>query len=140
MMTETFFFFFFPDVKMAHDDFPISQMYYTPITCFLTFNICAVLGNLIPSILRFVSVQSWLAPKFPYLCVDHVVSLDRWMLKLVLNIELFLLFCFLMLLWNSFWAPSRSRKGCLILGCFKSAKIFHMSKSAKFSGRFWICG
>ena len=61
MMTETFFFFFFfSDVKMAHDDFPISQMYYTPITCFLTFNICAVLGNLIPSILRFVSVL-----KFP---------------------------------------------------------------------------
>jgi len=47
------------DVKMAHDDFPISQMYYTPITCFLTFNICAVLGNLIPSILRFPSPR-WL--------------------------------------------------------------------------------
>ena len=66
-MTETFFFFFFfSDVKMAHDDFPISQMYYTPITCFLTFNICAVLGNLIPSILRFVSVL-----KFPKTRLTH---------------------------------------------------------------------
>jgi len=47
------------DVKMAHDDFPISEKYYTPITCFLTFNLCAVLGNLIPSILRFPSPR-WL--------------------------------------------------------------------------------
>ena len=42
---------------MAHDDFPISEKYYTPITCFLTFNLSAVLGNLIPSILRFVSID-----------------------------------------------------------------------------------
>jgi hypothetical protein len=43
------------DVKMAHDDFVISAKYYTPIICFLTFNIFAVLGNLVPSLFRFVS-------------------------------------------------------------------------------------
>ena len=36
--------------------FPIIEKYYTPITCFLTFNLCAVLGNLIPSIIRFVII------------------------------------------------------------------------------------
>ena len=40
---------------MAHDDFSISEDYYTPVTCFLTFNFCAVLGNLIPNLLTFVS-------------------------------------------------------------------------------------
>ena len=40
---------------MAHDDFTVSAKYYTPITCFLTFNLCAVIGNLIPSLFRFVS-------------------------------------------------------------------------------------
>ena len=45
----------FLDVKMAHDDFSISEEYYTPVTCFLTFNFCAVLGNLIPNLLTFVS-------------------------------------------------------------------------------------
>ena len=44
------------DVKMAHDDFSISEDYYTPVTCFLTFNFCAVLGNLIPNLLTFVSI------------------------------------------------------------------------------------
>ena len=41
---------------MAHDDFSISEDYYTPVTCFLTFNFCAVLGNLIPNLLTFVSI------------------------------------------------------------------------------------
>ena len=45
------------DVKMAHDDFPITEKYFTPVTCFLTFNICAVLGNLIPSLCRCVSIE-----------------------------------------------------------------------------------
>lgn len=43
------------DVKMAHDDFSISEDYYTPVTCFLTFNFCAALGNLIPNLLTFPS-------------------------------------------------------------------------------------
>jgi len=47
------------DIKMAHPDFPITEKYFTPVTCFLTFNICAVLGNLIPSLCRFPSPR-WL--------------------------------------------------------------------------------
>ena len=46
---------FVSDVKKAHDDFSISVKYYTPVTCFLTFNLCSVLGNLIPNLLPFVS-------------------------------------------------------------------------------------
>ena len=44
---------------MAHPDFPIAEKYFTPVTCFLTFNLCAVLGNLIPSLCRFPSPR-WL--------------------------------------------------------------------------------
>ena len=43
-------------MKKAHDDFSISVKYYTPVTCFLTFNLCSVLGNLIPNLLTFVSI------------------------------------------------------------------------------------
>ena len=54
-----FYLFYFSDIKMAHPDFPITEKYFTPVTCFLTFNICAVLGNLIPSLCRFPSPR-WL--------------------------------------------------------------------------------
>ena len=46
----------FSDVGMAHSDFPISNEFYTPTTCFLTFNLCAVVGNLM-SFVRFVSLD-----------------------------------------------------------------------------------
>ena len=79
------------DVKMAHDDFSISEDYYTPVTCFLTFNFCAVLGNLIPNLLTFVSIlfyfliyvykytrfkTSWtfLQPPFSFLCSHRLVG------------------------------------------------------------------
>ena len=59
---------------MAHDDFPISEKYYTPITCFLTFNLCAVLGNLIPSILRFVRIILDLFS----MAENYRMSFDTW--------------------------------------------------------------
>ena len=46
----------------------------------------------------------------PLLCVDHVIWTGRRMLKLVLNIRLFLLLCFLCCCEMHFGAPSRSRK------------------------------
>ena len=46
----------FSDVGMAHSDFPISNEFYTPTTCFLTFNLCAVVGNLM-AFVRFVSLD-----------------------------------------------------------------------------------
>ena len=76
---------FFSDVKMAHDDFPISEKYYTPITCFLTFNLCAVLGNLIPSILRFVRI-TYLIFIFNDWKLQDIFRYMNWILRTVRTI------------------------------------------------------
>ena len=34
---------------MARSDFIVPVTYFTPVTCFLTFNLTAVLGNMLPS-------------------------------------------------------------------------------------------
>jgi len=41
------------EVEPSHKDFLVEPKYYTAILCFLTFNVCAVVGNLIPSLPLF---------------------------------------------------------------------------------------
>ena len=74
-----------PDVKLAHSNFVITDAYFTPVCCFLTFNLSAVIGNFFPS-QRFAFVRtfrrdtSWFAlmPK----CLTLFFSLQpspRWL-------------------------------------------------------------
>ncbi|XP_065559348.1 equilibrative nucleoside transporter 1-like isoform X2 [Artemia franciscana] len=46
------------DIKQADPNFFIEGRYYTAVTCFLTFNVTAMLGNMIPSL------GQWPGPKF----------------------------------------------------------------------------
>ena len=49
---------FFPDVKISDEDFYISEPYFTAVTCFLTFNVFSVVGNILPSACRKVKRRS----------------------------------------------------------------------------------
>ena len=62
----------FSDVGMAHSDFPISNEFYTPTTCFLTFNLCAVVGNLM-AFVRFVSLDC-IKSGFLKVLLSHTIS------------------------------------------------------------------
>ena len=81
------------DIRPMDENFFISPTYFTPITCFLTFNTCAMLGNLLPHF--FV----WPSPKWlwlpvclrifmiPYfvLCNYHPVAVKRILPVLITN-------------------------------------------------------
>ncbi|XP_047113314.1 equilibrative nucleoside transporter 1 isoform X1 [Schistocerca piceifrons] len=45
------------DIKQSDPDFIISEKYFTEVTCFLTFNVCAMLGSLLSA------VFTWPKPK-----------------------------------------------------------------------------
>ncbi|CAH1957618.1 unnamed protein product [Acanthoscelides obtectus] len=82
----------YADVKPVSKDFPI-QKYFASVTCFITFNIMAMLGSLLPSLVI------WPAPKwlwipvvlrFAYipfflLCNYQVVGVERVMPVLIKN-------------------------------------------------------
>jgi len=40
-------------------DFFLTAKYFAPVTCFLTFNFFAMVGNMIPSIIEWVSYIFW---------------------------------------------------------------------------------
>lgn len=43
------------DVKMVDEDFIIPKKYFTSVTCFLTFNLFAMIGNMVPALGQWVS-------------------------------------------------------------------------------------
>ena len=45
----------FADIDRVYSSFFISKDYFVSITCFLTFNLCAVIGNMLPSYISWVS-------------------------------------------------------------------------------------
>lgn len=50
--------FFFLDIKMSDTNFIVPEELYVSILCFLTFNVCAMLGSLATSWVQWVSVLS----------------------------------------------------------------------------------
>ena len=42
------------DIDRVYSSFFISKEYFISLTCFLTFNSCAVLGNMLPSYVTWV--------------------------------------------------------------------------------------
>ena len=44
----------FADIDRVYSSFFISKDYFVSITCFLTFNLCAVIGNMLPSYISWV--------------------------------------------------------------------------------------
>ena len=56
---------------------------------------------------KLLLLPSWITF---HLCVDHVIWAQRLLLKLVLNIEWFLLLCYLNMLWNTFWGTFKAQK------------------------------
>lgn len=46
----------YSDIKQHDDDFVIPKDIFTTVTCFLTFNLCAMLGSLLTSWVKWVSV------------------------------------------------------------------------------------
>lgn len=42
------------DIELSDRDFPIPEKHYKPVLCFLTFNFCAMLGNLTTSWIQWV--------------------------------------------------------------------------------------
>lgn len=46
----------YSDIKQHDDDFVIPKDMFTTVTCFLTFNLCAMLGSLLTSWVKWVSV------------------------------------------------------------------------------------
>jgi len=75
---------FFSDVKIAHDDFFISSKYYSPVTCFFTFNICSVIGNLLSSACTLVRMMLLLLLLLLLMMVVVVVVLVMLLLLLPL--------------------------------------------------------
>lgn len=51
-------YFFFLDIKMSDKNFIVPEELYVSILCFLTFNVCAMLGSLATSWVQWVSVLS----------------------------------------------------------------------------------
>jgi len=47
--------FLIADIKRNDDNFIIPEKYFTAVCCFLTFNFFAMIGNLIPGIVQWVS-------------------------------------------------------------------------------------
>lgn len=58
------FFFFFIDIRPNHTDFFIPDQLFTSITCFLTFNLFAMLGSLATSWVQ------WPKPKYLWIPVS----------------------------------------------------------------------
>lgn len=54
------------DIKMVGDDFIIPNKYFVSVTCFLTFNLCAMLGSLITSWINWVSFVFFLITPRPF--------------------------------------------------------------------------
>ena len=46
-----------PDVDRVYSSFFISREYFISLTCFLTFNLCAVIGNMLPSYITWVGIH-----------------------------------------------------------------------------------
>ena len=42
---------------MVDPDFFTTKKYFAPVTCFLTFNFCAMIGNLFPAWIQWVSSE-----------------------------------------------------------------------------------
>jgi len=49
---------FFPGIKVSDSEFFIQDTFlYTQILCFLTFNVCAMIGSILPSFFIWVSFK-----------------------------------------------------------------------------------
>ena len=46
---------FIADIQMSDPSFIIPKKYFIGVTCFLTFNLSAMLGNMVPSLFQWVS-------------------------------------------------------------------------------------
>jgi len=50
------------DVDRVYSSFFLSRDYFVSVTCFLTFNMCAVIGNLLPSLISWPSPEKLFIP------------------------------------------------------------------------------
>ena len=44
----------FAEIAQTNKNFAVPEKYFSAITCFLTFNLAAFVGNLLPAILKWV--------------------------------------------------------------------------------------
>lgn len=60
------------DIKRYDESFIIPEKYFVAVTCFLTFNVTAMLGNLLPNLFTWVSWKSILKKRKAGIMSYHV--------------------------------------------------------------------
>ena len=50
--------FLFSDVDRVYGSFFVSREYFVSVACFLTFNTCSVVGNILPNYITWVGPQT----------------------------------------------------------------------------------